>query len=122
MVYTKEQMGEMACGIAQHSESGQMVKQLLDRVAELERDNEGWEDECRLFQSLRDQAEARAWISCKEQMPKDGARVLAWFPNGGYCLWASVNEGEWRGIMGFYHLDLAEYDITHWQPINPPTD
>lgn len=62
------------------------------------------------------------WIKCKDRMPPPCTDVIAWFPNGGYSVHAYHNEGEWRAILGRFHLDLPEYEITHWQPLNPPTE
>ena len=52
--YTIEQIREYAFGFAQHSEGAQMIAQLLEELHTLERDQKGWEDECRLFKEERD--------------------------------------------------------------------
>jgi predicted RNase H-like nuclease (RuvC/YqgF family) len=41
----------------------QRIKELEARVKELERDNKGWEDECRLFKSQRDELEIQLSIA-----------------------------------------------------------
>ena len=60
------------------------------------------------------------WVKCSERMPKPNVMVIAWFSNGDYPIWAYHNEGEWRALLGTYHLDFQEYEITHWIPVIPP--
>lgn len=62
------------------------------------------------------------WIKCSDRMPEKNVSVMAWFFNGAYPIFAVHYDQEWCAWLGMHELIFPDYQISHWQPINPPTD
>lgn len=60
------------------------------------------------------------WIKCSDRMPGDNQLVFAWYFNGNYPVYARHDDQGWEANLGMHDLKFHDYEITHWQPINPP--
>ncbi len=57
-----------------------------------------------------------------ETAPKDGTRVLAWYPNGGYQIVLEWNERCARWDDGFDGPRWRDHELSHWMPLPEPPE
>jgi hypothetical protein len=77
------------------------IRELTDRVAELEAEN------------VKLKAERR-WIPCTEQMPKDNEYVLVYCSADGFYNIDCLYDGSWLEAADYYEEDVI---VTHWMPL-----
>lgn len=58
------------------------------------------------------------WIKCSDRLPSIGERVLVW---GKWHLGSVPVIGAYRG-MGVWNSLPKLNEITHWKPLQPPTE
>lgn len=96
-----------------------------EKAIELQRDAEDAETELRriLFAApvaTEPSKPGREWMPI-ESAPRDGSRVLMWYPNGGYYIGLEWNERRARWEDGFDNGNsFKDAELSHWQPVEPP--